>query len=121
MSRTPYVVTETERNLLAGEARRTGLRQDMREQRQFGILVALAQHLLEFELNIEIVFDHTFATAGHEYEMFDAGFRRFIDHILDDRLVDDRQHFFWHSLCGRQEAGAEARNREDCFTNFPFL
>jgi hypothetical protein len=38
--------------------------------------------------------------------MLDAGLASFIDHVLDQRPVDDRQHFFGHGLGGWQESGA---------------
>jgi hypothetical protein len=37
--------------------------------------------------------------------------------MLDQRPVDDRQHFLWHGLCGRQEPGAETGHGEDGFAD----
>ena len=56
--------------------------------------------------------------AGDEDEMLDAGLARLVDDILDDRPVDDRQHFLGDRLGGRQEARAETGNRENCFADF---
>ena len=38
---------------------------------------------------------------------------RLLDHVLDGRLVDDRQHLLGLGLGGRQEAGAEAGGGDD--------
>src|SRR6185295_12688552 len=50
--------------------------------------------------------------SGDEDEMFDAGLLGLVVDVLDQRLVDDRQHFLRHGLGGGQEAGAEAGNRQ---------
>ena len=42
---------------------------------------------------------------------------RFFDAVLDDRLVDERQHFFRLRLGGRQEPGAETGGGEDGFAD----
>ena len=43
---------------------------------------------------------------------FDAGRHGFLDGVLNDGLVDQRQHFLRHGLGGRKEPGAKARRRE---------
>ena len=42
---------------------------------------------------------------------------RLFDAVLDDRLVDQRQHFLRLRLGGRQETGAEAGGGEDGFAD----
>ena len=42
---------------------------------------------------------------------------RFFDAVLDDRLVDQRQHFLGLRLGGGQEAGAETGGGEDGFAD----
>ena len=42
---------------------------------------------------------------------------RFLDAVLNDRLVDERQHFLRLRLGGRQEAGAEAGGGKDGFAD----
>ena len=59
-----------------------------------------------------MVLDRRFGAAGDEDELLDAGRLRLLDRILDQRLVDDRQHLLGHGLGGRQEARAEAADRE---------
>ena len=57
-----------------------------------------------------MVLDDALVAAGDEDEMLDAGLARLVDRVLDQRPVDDRQHFLGHRLGGRQEAGAETGN-----------
>ncbi len=64
-----------------------------------------------------MVLDHAFVPPGDEDEMLDAGLPRLVDHMLDQRPVDDRQHFLRHGLGGRQEARAETGDREYGFAN----
>ena len=66
--------------------------------------------MLELILLIEMVLDDALVTAGDEDEMLDPGLARLIDRILDQRPVNDRQHFLGHGLGGRQEACAEPGN-----------
>ena len=105
---TPDGVSKTQRFLLAREAGLAGGRLKRVEQQQFGILVAGLERLLEFELDVEIILDDRFASAGHKDEMLDPGLNGLVDHILDDWLVDDGEHFLRHRLGGRQKTGAEA-------------
>src|SRR3977135_3646065 len=65
-----------------------------------------------------MILDHALVAAGDEDEMFDAGFPCLIDHILDQRLVDDGQHFLRHCLGGGQDAGAETGDRKNGFADF---
>ncbi|MEH2602743.1 hypothetical protein V1277_002120 [Bradyrhizobium sp. AZCC 1588] len=67
---------------------------------------------------VEMVLDHPLVAPGDEDEMLDAGLLGLVDHVLNQRLVDDRQHFLRHCLGGGQDAGAEAGDREDGFTDF---
>src|ERR1044071_3828239 len=54
-----------------------------------------------------MVLDHRLVAAGDEDEMLDAGLARLVDHVLDQRPVDDGQHLLRHRLGGRQETRAE--------------
>ena len=66
----------------------------------------------ELELAVEMILDDALVAAGDEDEMLDAGLARLIDRILDQRPVDDRQHFLGHGLGGGQETGSESGDRE---------
>ena len=60
-----------------------------------------------------MVFDHALVAAGDEDEMLDPGLFRFLDDMLENGAVDDRQHFLRHRLGGGQETGAETGDRKD--------
>ena len=64
-----------------------------------------------------MVFDHALVASGDEDEVFDAGLAGLIDHVLNERPVDHRQHFLRHRLGRRQEPGAEPGDGEDGFAN----
>ena len=64
-----------------------------------------------------MVLDHGLVAAGDEDEVLDAGLARLVDDVLDERPVDDRQHFLRHGLGRRQEPGAEAGDGEYGFAD----
>ena len=64
-----------------------------------------------------MVFDHALVSAGDENEVLDAGLARLIHHMLDQRAVNDRQHFFGHGLGRRQKAGSKPGHRKNGFAN----
>ena len=107
-ARAPHRVAEPERLLLAGKARRARDRQLLGEEFQRVVLLALEQRHFQLELAVEMVLDDALVAAGDEDEMLDAGLAGLVDHVLDQRPVDHRQHLFRHGLGGRQEPGAEA-------------
>src|SRR5690606_9619044 len=93
-----------------GEAGMSGRGQVLAQLIERCGLAAFLQRRFELELAIEMILDDTLVAAGDENEMLDAGFARFIDGVLDERSVDDRQHFLGHGLGGRQKSGSEAGN-----------
>ena len=113
VSRAPHGMAEAERFLLAGEAHgaRTGglIGQFLDDV----VLAATRQRVFEFILPVEVIFDHALVAAGHEDEMFDAGFTGLVDHQLNDRTIDDGQHLLGHRPGRRQEAGAEPGDGQD--------
>ena len=64
-----------------------------------------------------MILDHPLVAAGHEDEMFDASLAGLIDHMLDERPVDHRQHLLGHRLGGGKETGTKAGNGQDRFAN----
>ena len=54
-----------------------------------------------------MILDGRLATTGNEDHFRDSGRPGFLHRILDERLVDDRQHFLGHCLGRRQEPGAK--------------
>ena len=109
----PDRVAEAERVLLAHRHHRPRLDLDCLEQGQRLALVPISQRRFELERNIEMFDDGGLAAAGDQAELVDPGGTRFLDRVLDQRLVDDRQHLLGHRLGGRQETRAEAGDRQN--------
>src|SRR5579864_9171794 len=118
VARAPDRMAEAERGLLAGKAHRASLGLVARQNLLLGLLAARGQRRVELVHAIEMILDHTLVAAGHEDEMLDAGLLGLVDDILDQRLVDDGQHFLRHGLGGRKNTGAEAGDRKDGFADF---
>ena len=64
-----------------------------------------------------MVLDDGLVAAGDEDEMLDASLARLVDHVLDQRPVNHRQHLLRHGLGGGQESGAQPGNWKDRFAN----
>ena len=109
---------KAERRLLPGKTHGACFGLVARQNLHLGLLPARLERGVKFVHPVEMILDHTLVAAGDEDEMFDAGFAGLIDHILDQRPVDDGKHFLRHRLGGRQNAGAEAGDREDGFADF---
>src|SRR6185437_3037587 len=106
LARAPDRMAEAERLLLTGEARAAWAWQTLVETLELGRLAARGKNLLELELPVEMVLDHAFIAPGDEDEVLDPGFFRFIHHVLDERTIDNGQHFFRHRLGGGKKARA---------------
>jgi hypothetical protein len=75
----------------------------------------LAEHLdvallleqpLELVRGVEVVLDRPLLARGDDDDLLDAGRDGLLDGVLDDRLVDERQHLLRLRLGRGQEAGA---------------
>ena len=119
VARAPHRVAEAERRLLPGEARGAGCGLVACQNILFGFLVAArGKRGVELEHAVEMILDHALVAPGDEDEMLDAGFLGLVEYVLDQRLVDDGQHFLRHRLGGGQDAGAETGDRENGFADF---
>ena len=114
----PDRMAEAERRLLARKAHGAGFRLVPRQDVHLRLLAACGERGIEFIHPVEMVFDHALVAAGDEDEMFNAGLARLVDDILDQRPVDDGQHFLRHRLGGGQDPGTETGDRENGFANF---
>ena len=77
------------------------------------LLLALRlEFLLEFVVGVEVVLDRALCVARDEHQLVGTGRKGFFGRVLDQRLVDDRQHLLRAGLGGRQEARAAPRHRE---------
>ena len=114
MAGAPHGMAEPERALLAGIGDPAGCRDDGVELVQEIVLAPLAERHFKLGGGIEMVFDGVLRAAGHEIAFLNAGGRCFLERVLDQRLIDNRQHLFGHGLCDRQKTGAEPRHRKHC-------
>jgi hypothetical protein len=78
-------------------------------------LAGVLQFVFELKGGVEMVFDGALVAAGHEDHLADAGVIGLFNGVLDQGLVDHRQHFFGLGLGGRQKTGSQAGNRKDGF------
>ncbi len=117
LARAPDGMAKPHRHLLAGEAGLAGRRLQPLQAGELVVLAALRKRVVELELDVEMILDDRLVAAGDEDEVLDPRVARLVDDILDDRPVDDRQHFLRDGLGGREEPCAEAGDREDCFAN----
>ena len=113
----PHRMAQAQRLLLAGEARLAGQRLQPLQLRQLLVLAALGKRVVELELDVEMVLDDRLVAAGHEDEVLDAGLARLVDHILDHRTVDDRQHLLRHRLRRRQKPRTQSCYRKYCLAD----
>ena len=81
-------------------------------------LAAFAQRRFQFVRDVEMLDQRGLAAAGDHAELLDAGGAGLLDRVLDQRLVDDRQHFLGRCLGGGQEARAKTGDRQDGFAQF---
>jgi hypothetical protein len=78
------------------------------------VLLALGlERRLELGIGVEVVLDGALRAAGDEHEVAGTRRQRLLDGVLDQRLVDDRQHLLGAGLGRRQEACATAGDGED--------
>ena len=76
-------------------------------------LARLLERVLELEVAVEVVLDGALAAAGDDEDVGEPGRDRLLHHVLDRRLVDDRQHLLRLALRGREEPRAETGGGDD--------
>ena len=64
-----------------------------------------------------MILDDGFVPTGHEDEMLNSRLARFIDHVLKDWPVDNRQHLLRDRFGRRQKPRAETGDGQHGFTN----
>ena len=80
-------------------------------------MTAPLQEVLQLEAVVEVVFDGALLAAGDDDDLLDPGGHGFLHRVLDDRLVDQRQHLLGLRLGRREDAGAPAGGGEDGFSD----
>src|SRR5215475_9254804 len=89
---------------------------EVRDLADLGELLALASSLeegLEFDRHVKVILDRVLSAAGDQDDVRDARADRFFDAVLDDRLVDQREHLFGLGLGRRKETCAETSRRKN--------
>jgi hypothetical protein len=83
---------------------------DVPDGSQQVVLAGGRQGSFEFEVCIEVIFNRALGRARDEDQLGCTGLDCFFDCVLDQRLVDDRQHLLRACLGRRQKTRASARN-----------
>lgn len=79
------------------------------------ILAALAQQVLERTIGLEVAQQLGLAGRGDDNGIIDLlGVERLLNDVLDDRLVEHRQHLFGRALGARQKTRAKTGGGDDC-------
>jgi hypothetical protein len=76
------------------------------------VLASLGELPLELGIRVEVILDCALRGARDENQLFGARLERLLHCVLDQGLVDDRQHFFRRCFGSGQKAGSPARNGE---------
>ena len=116
LARDQHGVAEAER-LALPDVREVDHVRDLADLVELLAFAARFEERLELDRDVEVILDRVLAAAGDEDDVVDAGRDRFFDAVLDDRLVDERQHLFRLRFGGREEARAEAGGGEDGFAD----
>ncbi len=72
-------------------------------------LAPLFEHPFQLEGGVEMVLDGVLAPAGHDDDAFQPRRAGLLDDVLDQRTVNQGQHFLGLRLGGRQEARSQSR------------
>ena len=115
-ARDEHGVAEAERLALAN----VGQVDQARDLPDLGELLLLAPRLeerLELDRDVEMVLDRVLAAARDQDDVVDAGGDGLFDAVLNDGLVDERQHLLGLRLGGREKARAESGGGEDRLAN----
>ena len=82
------------------------------------LVVALGlEHLLQFRVPVEVVFQRALGPAGDQQDVAQPGGDRLFDHVLDGGLVDDGQHLFGDRLGRGQESCSEPGGGDHCLAH----
>lgn len=107
-------MAEPQRLTLA-HIREMGEMTDALYHREFLLLAAAAQGVLQFEGDAEMVLDGGLASPSDQHQALNPGPDGLFHDVLDDGRVHQRQHFLGLGLGRGQEAGAQARDGNDGF------
>ena len=101
MARAPDGVTQPGRLLLSDILHSPGTMHHRLDKAQRVALALGLQGGLKLKGVIKVILDGGLVAPGDEDELLNTGRCGFLNRILDQRLVDHRQHFLGHRLGGR--------------------
>src|SRR5215470_18580560 len=110
-------MAKPQRHLLSGVGDLPGLGQPRFELLECVLLATLPQRGFELERAIEMIIDSALSPARDKEELLYAGRLGLFDRVMNERLVDDRQHLLGHRLGRRQKAGPQPSDGEDGFAD----
>ena len=80
-------------------------------------LATLTQIGLELDSTVEMIVDRALSSACNKEKLLDTCRFGFLDSVMNERLVDNRQHLLGHRLGRRKKAGSQPGDREDSFAD----
>ena len=80
-------------------------------------LVLSCQFLFEGWILGEVVFDDMLSQPRDDENRFDAGLKELLNGVVDERSVEDGQHFFRNGFRRRQHTRTKPRGGNDSFTD----
>ncbi|MNE61699.1 hypothetical protein D3C80_1569310 [compost metagenome] len=99
---------------LAGVGERA-LVEQATDTNQVFFLVGALDLVFQLVADVEVVFQGALAATGDDGDFAQTSIQCFFNAILDQWLVDHRQHFLGHGFGSGQEASAVAGRREQAF------
>src|SRR5580700_9475464 len=116
LSRRQYGMTQSQRFFLPriAEMKHIADRTD-----HFGLLglSLILQKSLELGRIVEMVFDGVLTASRDDDDVFDARSQTLLDYVLNQRLIDHREHLFGLRFGSRQKSGAKTGGRKDGFAH----
>lgn len=79
-------------------------------------LAAALEIFFEFERAVEVIFDRTFSSSGNDDDVFDAGCDGLLHDVLNQRLVDQREHLFGRGFGSGEKACAQSSSGNNGLT-----
>ena len=67
-----------------------------------------------------MIFNRAFFAPGNDQDRFDSRSNGFFDRVLNQRLIDERQHLFRRSFGCGQKSGSQSGGGKNGFANFLF-
>ncbi len=102
--------------LFASRRKRRSCRKSRAPWKQLGFTLRFEQ-LLQLEANVEMVFDGRFSASGDDDNVLYPGMHRFFYTVLNQWLIDNREHLLRLRFGRRQESGTQPGGGKYSFSN----